>query len=242
MKELSLTEQREWLTIRERIKGNVGFVWAVFEDLRRIRDARLYRAEFGTFEEYVRSDLGYTAKYAHRMIQALEVKHTVEAVGGVVATQIENERQLRELVGIEEDKLPKVLEAAAEIAGPERVTSTHLKQARESIAPREAKVRGSVVNDEAGSEVPDHLRRAHANGMLLKQVSTKVQGIAKELQKLAELPGGECLEVDKLAAQLSAVGNAVALSAYGATCDRCGGDGCDSCRERGWFPRRNVRD
>lgn len=237
--ELSLSEEREWKVIRNRIKENVGTVWAVFEDLRRVRDARLYRVDFKSFDEFVRVDLGYTAKYAHRMIQALGTKELVDSVDIPDASQIDNERKLRELSGLPQKEIAEVINEASAIAGDEPITHRHLKQARERVAPRET-IR-AVVNDDEGREVPDHLRRAHANGAMLKQIAKKIAGLGAELKKVAEMPGGECVDVDKVCASLSSVGNAVSLSAYGATCDRCGGDGCDSCGQRGWFPQRNVK-
>lgn len=238
--ELSLTEQREWLEIRERIRQNVGTVWAVFEDLRKVRESRLYRQEFATFDEFVRVDLGYTAKYAHRMIQALETKELIETSGVPAAAQIDNERQLRELNGISGDKIAEVLEVASGLAGDKKISQAHLKAARCKVAPKETQVK-SVLEDESGVEVPEHLRRAYSNGALLKQVARKISGIGQELQKLSEMPGGEYISNCKGVEHLSVIGHAVAMAAYGSTCSRCGGDGCDRCGGRGWFSRDAVK-
>lgn len=64
--------------------------------LLRIRDQRLYRAEFGTFEDYCRERWGMSGRHANRTIEAAE---TVTALGPMGPAP-SNERVARELAPV----------------------------------------------------------------------------------------------------------------------------------------------
>lgn len=63
----------------------------VGEALMEIRDARLYREGFGSFEDYCRERWSFSRVQAHRLIEASEVA-AVLPMGNTT-----NERQMREL-------------------------------------------------------------------------------------------------------------------------------------------------
>lgn len=65
----------------------------VGEALTQVRDNRLYRAEFSTFEEYAERRWGFTKTHANRLVAA----STVAAILTPIGAEINNEAQAREL-------------------------------------------------------------------------------------------------------------------------------------------------
>jgi len=74
----------------------------------RIRDERLYRAEFGSFNEYCEARWGWSDNYARRLISAANIAQSVPI--GTVSTA----SQARELANVEPAKRAEVLEKAGE--------------------------------------------------------------------------------------------------------------------------------
>jgi hypothetical protein len=52
-----------------------------------IRDERLYRTEYGTFEDYCRERWGMSKAYAHRMIASSEVVSNLSPIGDIPQTE-----------------------------------------------------------------------------------------------------------------------------------------------------------
>lgn len=65
----------------------------VGEALLQVRDNRLYRTDFGTFEEYVETRWGLGRSYANRLVAA----SSVAAILAPIGAEIKNEAQAREL-------------------------------------------------------------------------------------------------------------------------------------------------
>lgn len=97
-----------------------------------IRDARLYRSEFGTFEDYCRERWNLGRSRAYQMIDAAEV---VSQMSTMVDTLPATERQARELVGLPAETAAAVMTAAVE-ATEGRPTAAAIREAREEIAPK----------------------------------------------------------------------------------------------------------
>lgn len=101
--------------------------------LQTIRDARLYREEFSTFEDYCEVKWQMSRQQAYRLIQAWPVAEAVSPIGDTV-----NEGQVRELVPIAtrhgRDAAVTVYRAVAEIEGV-NVTAAILKRAVAALPP-----------------------------------------------------------------------------------------------------------
>jgi len=70
--------------IREYIQKGIEAFERVAADMLEIRDQRLYREEFGTFEEFCRETLGRSKTQVNRMIQAGDVIKGLMAAGETV--------------------------------------------------------------------------------------------------------------------------------------------------------------
>lgn len=92
--------------------------------LRELRDKKLFRSTHRTFEEYCRDRFGFQRRYSYRLIDAATVVNDLCPIGtheelGTAATQIlpTNERQVRDLVGLEAEEQRLVWDEAIQAAG-----------------------------------------------------------------------------------------------------------------------------
>ena len=81
-----------------------------------IRDARLYRAEYGTFDQYCKSRWGINASRARQLIGAASV---IENIQSVTIVTPQTESQSRPLASLPPKDQPKAWEAANEKAEAE---------------------------------------------------------------------------------------------------------------------------
>lgn len=98
--------------------------------LMRIRDGRLYRENYGTFEEYCRERWGFVASRARQLISASEVVANLESVTNVTPA---NEAQARALSTLEPDIQPKVWEQSVATAPNGKLTAAHITQTAEAM-------------------------------------------------------------------------------------------------------------
>ena len=78
-------------------KGVKAFMQVGFS-LREIRDERLYRQEYSTFENYCRIKWGWARRYCDRVIEAGDIANSLRPMG-----LVSNERQARELAKVKDD-------------------------------------------------------------------------------------------------------------------------------------------
>lgn len=98
-----------------------------------VRDRRLYRAEYATFEDYCQSGWGLQRAHAYRLMEAAEVVERVSPMGDIVPT---SERQARPLTRLPADEQPIAWQRAVETAPNGRVTAGHVERVvREMAAP-----------------------------------------------------------------------------------------------------------
>ena len=88
-------------------KGIATFV-EVGEALRTIRDSKLYRDDYGTFERYVEDRWQFKKRYAYNLIESAEAVKNVHH--GAQKTVPANERQARELAKAPPEKQAEVWE------------------------------------------------------------------------------------------------------------------------------------
>jgi hypothetical protein len=94
-----------------------------------IRDARLYRATHGTFEEYCRERWNISKAYAHRMIAAAEVVGNLSPIGDKAAS----ESQIRPLAGLDPEDQRTVWEQAVEESGGEQPTAARVEDVKVTL-------------------------------------------------------------------------------------------------------------
>jgi hypothetical protein len=115
---LNVVERQILESLEEVIESGVESYLATGSALKEIRDQRLYREGFKSFDAYVKSRWCFQRDYADKLIDSSETKQKVHTmVGSSGADKIQNERQLRELKSVPDESLAKVIAKASEIAG-----------------------------------------------------------------------------------------------------------------------------
>jgi hypothetical protein len=104
-------------------KGLSSFI-EVGEALTAIRDARLYRAAHGTFEDYCRVKWGMRKSQAYRLIEAAEILSPI----GDAAKAITTESQARELSAVPVPERAAVVEKAILATGG-KITAAAIREA-----------------------------------------------------------------------------------------------------------------
>jgi hypothetical protein len=107
-------------------RGSQWFV-EVGNALVEIRDSRLYRYAFKTFEDYCRDKWGWSRVRAHQMIEAASV---AESLPPQMLTVVNTERQARELAKVEPEHREAVITKAAESG---KVTAKAIKEAHAEL-------------------------------------------------------------------------------------------------------------
>jgi hypothetical protein len=128
---LSDTEIFEFMSFEE----VVGTGWNSFVQvglaLGQIREKRLYRETYPTFESYCRVRWQYGRDYVDRLISAAQVFNRLLTI--CQQTKPEHESQVRPLIGLTPDQAGQVWEAAVAKAGSRRITAAIVKSAMHDL-------------------------------------------------------------------------------------------------------------
>lgn len=128
---LAIDEQQTLAQCEAVIARGVQTFIEVGEALATIRDGKLYRADFTTFEHYCRNKWGIGDSRARQLIGAANVAREIETVTTVT---VANERQARELMKLTPDQRLAAANRAAEIAGDTAPAAKHFQQAAAEIS------------------------------------------------------------------------------------------------------------
>lgn len=239
MNELSVMgedEREEWRQLRQ-VVGDSLRDWC--DALRTIRDKRLYREDYPTFEAYCQMELGKTRQRIHQVLSA-----------DLVRVEIASDASLSKIF----DKAPE--SAVREIAkAPEcarkKVAVKVAKEAEETGKPPTAKQVKRVVAEVIAEPKPEpepvkqvdlHFPAADIAAQVLEIAGQFVQ-IKRRLTALGKQPGGElCRDIagDSNWLSVDALRNRILNSAFARVCPHCGGKGCKRCLDRGWQSRADV--
>jgi len=107
-------------------KGWDTFI-AVGQALTHIRDNRLYRADFRTFEGYCLSKWHYRKAHTYRLIGAAQVMQILSPIGDIPLPR--NEAQVRPMLGLKPSDVQAVWRRAMASAGSKPITATIVKAA-----------------------------------------------------------------------------------------------------------------
>ncbi len=132
--ELSLSEAEQLISLEAIIETGLQTFVDVGQALMEIRNRRLYRGQYGNFEEYCRERWGFRRAHAYRMIEAAQVVANLSPIGDTLPA---NEAQARPLTGLPAEWQREVWQKAVETAPGGRVTAEHVQRVVEGMtAPR----------------------------------------------------------------------------------------------------------
>ena len=105
---ITLTESKRFVELEKTIeRGKKTFV-EVGTALAEIRDSKLYRCDFDTFDQYCKDKWGWDRTYSHRLIDAAGVVKMLP-----IGNKIQTESQARQLAKVEPERRVEVLEKAS---------------------------------------------------------------------------------------------------------------------------------
>lgn len=111
MNELTTTERSDLQRLETQIENGMQTFLQVGLALKEIRDLKLYREDYLTFEKYVSEKWGHSRQWAHHLINAVIVEQQLgENVNNCLQTP-KTESQYRELAKVQPEKIPQVWEA-----------------------------------------------------------------------------------------------------------------------------------
>lgn len=131
---LDLTDRNDLQYHEQVIEKGVKTFLQVGESLAVIRDRRLYRESYGTFEEYLDKRWDLKRARAYQLINAADV---LKALPGEMSTIVDTESKARELAKVEPEKRAEVVEKAVEATGG-KLTAKSLREAAQDAEARNA--------------------------------------------------------------------------------------------------------
>lgn len=215
---LAASEQTELIDCERIIGEGYTTFLKVGLALAKVRDAKLYRAEHKTFEAYCEKRWNFSRTHAYRLIASATIADALSPMGDIPDL---NERQARELHGLDAETAAEVMASAVDEDGV--VTSESIREAREQIAPKPAKVTHRTTESETveytspGSRAPlqdsapgveqlsepgaldqwldddDNLRRARFNKLFYADIARATRITANTAEELAELGDDDAL-------------------------------------------------
>ena len=136
---LTINEKAELDTLEGIIEREMKSFMAVGNALLTIRDNKLYRQEFKTFNDYCNERWGMSKGYANRLISGSQVAANLTPHGALCTPceiQPTSEFQIRPLTPLEPEQQRTVWEEAVKTAPGGRVTAKHVENtAKEFIGP-----------------------------------------------------------------------------------------------------------
>ena len=99
-------------------KGRASFL-DVADALAEIRDGRLYREGFATFEAYCRERWGFTRQHVNRVIKSAEAVRSLSDEMEPMGSKITNERTARAVAQVAPEVRVEVVREASEVAKSE---------------------------------------------------------------------------------------------------------------------------
>jgi hypothetical protein len=229
---LNSLEGKRYQKLKEQIGQWMNDRFKIGEALREIRDSKLYRQEYPTFEAFCAKEYNIEVKRAYRLIEAAAVKESVAM--SPIGDKLTNEGQARALSIVPPQERAEVLEAAS--AKGEVTAKTITEAARETKAKTE---KPAEQLDKTGYPIPEAIlpewQRATevAQGMLTRISNLRIE-LKNGLQSdpiFAEVTNTTVADFDNAYTSIKCV------KPY-AVCSSCAGHNrkrCNLCKGRGFL-------
>ena len=243
---LNVVERRSLEKLEKVIESGVESFLATGSALKEIRDDRLYREGFKTFDAYVKARWEFQKDYANKLIGSSETKQKMNTMVSVSdADKIQNERQLRELKSVPDESLAEVIAKAAEIAGDGALTAKVLKEAREQVLEPE-KLEEPTAEEPACEDVepepePEPVGPLDCVGWFKHQIGL-VNELVRNMDTVVEVPGNELLMSRRLSIrrEIEHIKGSFRAVMPHSMCPRCQGKCCAQCGNHGWVNKQRF--
>ena len=206
--------------------------------LTEIRDSKLYRQEYRTFEDFCDVEFPeFQFKYAYRLIKYAEIAATVSAPI--------NERQARALAAVPTEQREEVVAEASKNGN--KPTAAKITEAAKVVTGK-AKPEPTKAKDRFGRIIPDEVlpdwQRAEETGKRLQSLAAQIKnemerafeasksGKSKDII-FAELTNAIITDASALRYSLSVIIPYVVCT----TCQGRNRENCTFCKRRGWISK-----
>ncbi|MBP5974189.1 MAG: hypothetical protein KME46_21590 [Brasilonema angustatum HA4187-MV1] len=143
---LSEAEAQELRRLEATVERCLKAFWQIGQALREIRDKRLYREYYSTFEEYCMTRWEMSRRSAYQLISAASVYENVRHGAQILPA---NERQARPLVALPPEQQREAWAKAVSTAPSGKVTAVHITQVAKEYQ------QGSVATKFRKKKTPD---------------------------------------------------------------------------------------
>jgi hypothetical protein len=241
---LDVVERRSLENLEKVIERGVESFLATGSALKEIRDQRLYREDYKTFEAYVKARWEFDRSRAYQLIEASDLKADLSTMvdKNPKVSDVKTERQLRELRTVPEGLIGDVIEKASEIAGDGLLTAKVLKEAREQVLESEEPTAEEPACEDVEPEPePEPVGPLGCVGWFKDQIKL-INELYRNLDTVAEAPGNELL-VSRRRSMLREIehikGSFRAVMPH-SICPRCQGKCCTQCGNHGWVNKQRF--
>ena len=161
---LDTVERNKFRKLEAVVAEGITSFMLVGESLKEIRDTKLYRESYKTFEKYVDQKWGMQKSHAYRLIDASIVSQNLSPIGdkNERVAEIKNEAQLRELKDVPAESIEAIVNKAADIAGDNTITASDIKQAREQVLESKPKGKPELTPKERASFLKKSIKQYNA--------------------------------------------------------------------------------
>jgi hypothetical protein len=128
MNDLTLVERTELETHEAVIARGFDTFVEVGEALVAIREGRLYREQYGTFEQYCRDRWGFSGERARQLMRSAEVIDNLSQSPTQVGVLPTNEREARPLIRLEPEEQREAWQRAVDTAPNGKITVGHVQR------------------------------------------------------------------------------------------------------------------
>jgi len=182
---ITLKESARLVELERKIKTGMTTFVEVGNALMEIRDSRLYRVEYKTFEAYCREKWGMSKVRATQLIGAARISDNL--VTNVTKMPI-REGQARPLTKLPTAKQPEAWAKAVEIADGNQPTARQVEQAvRETLSP----------------EKPTRTRGSYDNWRTFRDICGQIASLCDSLDEL-KVDAAHAIQARDLSARLAA--------------------------------------
>lgn len=179
-----------------------------------IRDERLYRKNYGSFNQYCEERWGWGERRASQIIQAASV---VQRLPKESSTMVPTERVARAVAQVSEEKRPQVIAAAAKATNG-HVTAKAITAAAKVIDVEE------VLQDSVGREIPAQVSKYWNRSDEIKDLLKQITNVKRAIEKAHEAKDLMYAEISNAAiGDLERAWHSIQCGVPYAVCPQCQG-------------------
>ena len=229
---LATSEHKRLVELEEEITDDLKSIFRIGMNLMEIRDNKLWRGNFKSFEDYCNERWQKGGNWARKMINAVEVKNVVP---------VENEWQARQLTDLTDDYKVEVFNRAVdEVKDPELVTGNQLKRIKKKFL---AEKDFGETESPAGEKTEDDI----SYGQLVQDFESCISGVRRVsqiIESIAAQEEGMWIDLDEFRIDIKNIKSNIRMAMPFNTCPYCRGTGmdgqghiCQACRGLKWVPK-----